>query len=138
MEWRARLPLADWIRPALWLMPVSNIYGGFPASGEIDMMESSGNLRYYCGAQSRGETEEAASLRIIMAQCPQVTLRCCSGVDTVQSTLHMGLPGPDHRWSEHTLKMNTSTHFAKEFHIYELNWTEEFLAFSVDGEEIYR
>ena len=60
MEWRARLPLADWIRPALWLMPVSNIYGGFPASGEIDMMESSGNLRYYCGAQSRGETEEAA------------------------------------------------------------------------------
>ena len=47
--------MADWIRPALWLMPVANIYGGFPASGEIDMMESSGNRNYYCNSQSRGE-----------------------------------------------------------------------------------
>ena len=28
VEWRARLPLADWIRPALWLMPERDTYGG--------------------------------------------------------------------------------------------------------------
>jgi len=113
VEWRAKLPLTDWIRPALWLMPVTDIYGGFPASGEIDMMESSGNWFYYCGQQSRG-------------------------VDTVQSNLHMGLPGPDHHWSNASLKTNSSTDYAKEFHIYELNWTQLYITFSVDGEEIYR
>ena len=50
----------------------------------------------------------------------------------------MGLPGDGPRWSDRTLKTNTSTDYAKEFHIFELNWTEKFLAFSVDGEEIYR
>ena len=61
-----------------------------------------------------------------------------SGVDTVQSNLHMGLSGGGPHWSNASLKTNTSTDYAKEFHIFELNWTEEFLAFSVDGEEIYR
>ena len=50
----------------------------------------------------------------------------------------MGLPGDGPRWSDRTLKTNMSTDYAKEFHIFELNWTEKFLAFSVDGEEIYR
>ena len=54
VEWRARLPLADWIRPALWMMSSTNTYGSFPANGEIDMMESSGNWYYYCNGQSRG------------------------------------------------------------------------------------
>ena len=59
-------------------------------------------------------------------------------MDTVQSNLHIGLPGDGPRWSDRTLKTNTSIDYAKEFHIFELNWTEKFLAFSVDGEEIYR
>ena len=50
----------------------------------------------------------------------------------------MGLPGDGPRWSDRTLKTNISTDYAREFHIFELNWTEKFLAFSVDGEEIYR
>ena len=61
-----------------------------------------------------------------------------SGVDTVQSNLHMGISGGGPHWSNASLKTNSSTDYAKEFHIYELNWTEKFLAFSVDGEEIYR
>ena len=50
----------------------------------------------------------------------------------------MGISGGGPHWSNASLKTNTSTDFAKDFHIFELNWTEEFLAFSVDGEEIYR
>jgi len=126
VEIRARLPLTDWIRPALWLMPENSTYGGFPASGEIDMMESSGNRGYHCGTQSRG-------------------------VDTVQTNLHLGLPGtkversgdmmnptPRRHWSNATLKTDENIDFAEQFRIYGLEWNENFLAFSVDGEEIYR
>ena len=56
----------------------------------------------------------------------------------MQSNLHMGTSGGGSTWAAPTLKTNTSTDYAKEFHIFGLNWTEEFLAFSVDGEEIYR
>lgn len=37
---RARLPKGNALWPAIWLYPVNNIYGGWPASGEIDIMEN--------------------------------------------------------------------------------------------------
>ncbi|EEB95526.1 hypothetical protein MPER_05489, partial [Moniliophthora perniciosa FA553] len=41
---RARLPVGDWLWPAIWMLPVSNDkYGPWPLSGEIDIMESRGN-----------------------------------------------------------------------------------------------
>lgn len=43
VEFKAKLPLGDWIWPALWLMPAQNAYGTWPTSGEIDVMESKGN-----------------------------------------------------------------------------------------------
>ena len=61
-----------------------------------------------------------------------------TGVDTVQSNLHMGISGGGPHWSNASLKTNSSTDYAKEFHTFELNWTEKFLSFSVDGEEVYR
>jgi beta-glucanase (GH16 family) len=46
VEVRAKLPKGDWLWPAIWLMPVHNEYGPWPASGEIDVMESRGNVNY--------------------------------------------------------------------------------------------
>ena len=47
----AKLPLGDWLWPAIWMMPVNNSYGQWPASGEIDIMESRGNaISYPLGA----------------------------------------------------------------------------------------
>lgn len=43
MEVRAQLPQGDWIWPAIWLLPKHSEYGLWPASGEIDIMESRGN-----------------------------------------------------------------------------------------------
>jgi beta-glucanase (GH16 family) len=40
---RAKLPKGKGIWPALWLLPQSNVYGGWPRSGEIDMMEVVGH-----------------------------------------------------------------------------------------------
>jgi beta-glucanase (GH16 family) len=40
---RAKLPKGKGIWPALWLLPQNNVYGGWPRSGEIDMMEAIGH-----------------------------------------------------------------------------------------------
>lgn len=58
----AKLPKGDWLWPAIWMMPVNDTYGQWPASGEIDIVESRGNpINYPLG-----------------------------GVDTFSSTLHWG------------------------------------------------
>ena len=43
VEVKAKLPKGDWLWPAIWLLPTENTYGGWPSSGEIDVMESRGN-----------------------------------------------------------------------------------------------
>ncbi len=42
-EFRARLPQGEGYWPALWLMPQDSAYGGWSASGEIDIMENRGS-----------------------------------------------------------------------------------------------
>ncbi|KAK3327786.1 concanavalin A-like lectin/glucanase domain-containing protein [Cercophora scortea] len=39
----AKLPRGDWLWPAIWMMPQDSVYGVWPRSGEIDIMESRGN-----------------------------------------------------------------------------------------------
>jgi beta-glucanase (GH16 family) len=59
----AKLPLGDWLWPAIWMMPVNDTYGPWPESGEIDIMESRGNsIQYPLG-----------------------------GIDAYSSTLHWGI-----------------------------------------------
>jgi len=41
-EFRAKLPTGQGVWPALWLLPQSEKYGGWAASGEIDIMEARG------------------------------------------------------------------------------------------------
>lgn len=43
----AKLPKGDWLWPAIWMLPVNETYGPWPASGEIDILESRGNGRAY-------------------------------------------------------------------------------------------
>lgn len=40
---RAKLPKGKGIWPALWMMPQASVYGGWPRSGEIDIMENLGH-----------------------------------------------------------------------------------------------
>lgn len=39
-EARIKLPSGDGLWPAFWMLPTDNFYGGWPASGEIDIMEN--------------------------------------------------------------------------------------------------
>jgi beta-glucanase (GH16 family) len=43
VEVRAKLPKARGSWPAIWMMPTTSAYGGWPKSGEIDIMEHVGN-----------------------------------------------------------------------------------------------
>ena len=43
VEVRAKLPKARGSWPAIWMMPTSSAYGGWPKSGELDIMEHIGN-----------------------------------------------------------------------------------------------
>ena len=36
----AKLLRGDWLWPAIWMMPEESVYGVWPKSGEIDIMES--------------------------------------------------------------------------------------------------
>jgi beta-glucanase (GH16 family) len=41
---RAKLPKGNFLWPALWMLPRDYVYGGWAASGEIDIMEARGQL----------------------------------------------------------------------------------------------
>jgi beta-glucanase (GH16 family) len=41
-EVRAKLPKGKGVWPAIWMMPTREMYGGWPSSGEIDIMEHVG------------------------------------------------------------------------------------------------
>jgi len=47
VEIKAKLPRGDWMWPAIWMLPSNNEFGNWPASGEIDIMESRGNDASY-------------------------------------------------------------------------------------------
>lgn len=43
----AKMPKGDWLWPAIWMLPLEDTYGAWPASGEIDIVESRGNNHTY-------------------------------------------------------------------------------------------
>ena len=47
LEIRAKLPSGTGTWPAIWLYPTQSVYGGWPASGEIDIMEHVGYDPYH-------------------------------------------------------------------------------------------
>lgn len=62
MEVRAKMPAGDWIWPALWMMPRFSVYGGWPASGEIDLMEMRSNRALFSGATHVGNQQAGSTL----------------------------------------------------------------------------
>ncbi|KAF8589550.1 glycoside hydrolase family 16 protein [Ramaria rubella] len=105
VEIRAKAPKGDWLWPALWMLPVDNVYGPWPLSGEIDIMESRGNGPTYA---AQGDNVVRGSLN----WGPTVLL------NAVSKTFGW--------WSERR------TTYADAFHVYTLEWTSEFLRIYVD------
>lgn len=116
VTFQAKMPRGDWLWPAVWMMPKNNAYGSWPASGEIDILESRGNLKQTCNGHR-------------------------SDVSCVHSTLHWGPSWQHNRYSmtsgEKCLDVeNGGEDFSSNFHNFELEWTENFIKTKIDGETI--
>lgn len=62
LEIRAKLPAGDWIWPALWLMPKDSVYGPWPNSGEIDLVEIRGNRNLFDGSVNVGAEQAGCTM----------------------------------------------------------------------------
>lgn len=56
IEVRAKLPEGIGMWPAIWMLPTDWAYGGWPVSGEIDIMENLGFLPYLIVATAQTQT----------------------------------------------------------------------------------
>ena len=112
VEFKAKLPKGDWIWPAMWLLPADNAYGGWPASGEIDVMESRGNAPGFSAG----------------------------GCDTFATTLHWGPSYDFNRYdmTTNSYKIPTGT-LHDDFHIYGLYWDENklYTYFDNDSQKVF-
>ncbi|XP_059608690.1 beta-1,3-glucan-binding protein-like [Phlebotomus argentipes] len=113
VEVQAKLPAGDWLWPAIWLMPKHNVYGSWPASGEIDLMEARGN---------RNLLQNGVNI----------------GVERVGSTLHFGpYPALNGANTTHFTRNSAAGNgFNRAFHRYQLEWTPDSMRFYVDGQLI--
>ena len=105
VEVTAQLPSGDWLWPAIWMLPVKDTYGPWPASGEIDIMESRGNNHTY----------------------PQ------GGNNIVSSTLHWGPDSQNDGWYQNNNKRQAlHTTYSKGFHTFGLEWSEKYIFSYID------
>jgi beta-glucanase (GH16 family) len=97
VEINAKLPQGDWLWPAIWMLPKRNEYGPWPASGEIDIMESRGNAPGYAG----------------------------QGNDWFSSTLHWGTNWDQNRYELTHFEHQHSESLGAKFHTYGLYWDDK-------------
>ncbi|KAL0953508.1 hypothetical protein HGRIS_004734 [Hohenbuehelia grisea] len=105
VEIRARMPRGDWLWPALWMLPVNDTYGPWPASGEIDIIESRGNDRDY-SFQGRNYVSSALNWGPL-------------------STLNRFFKTRGYSFERHKS-------YDKDFHTFVLEWSQDFLWVYVD------
>lgn len=97
IEMRAKLPAGQGSWPAFWMMPTDEVYGGWPRSGEIDILESV-NLK----AMDADGNPEAY----------------------IHGTLHYGQEWPNNDSSGKAYKLPDGANPADDFHTYAVEWQE--------------
>lgn len=106
IEVRARLPQGQGTWPAIWMLPEEQRYGGWAASGEIDILE-------------------AVNLGVPCKDCP-------GGRESrILGTLHFGAAWPDNRHKGDELAFPGV--LDGDFHTYTLFWYPERMVWQVDG-----
>lgn len=105
-EARMKLPMGQGMWPAFWMLPEDWSYGGWAASGEIDIME-------------------AINLSATCAECD------VGREDRVYGTLHFGGPAPQNMHKGRNVALSAPV---DGFHVYALEWTEGRMDWYVDGE----
>lgn len=145
VEIRAKLPGGDGTWPAFWMMPLANTYGSWPASGEIDIMETV-NLRspqqsgdfiqsnvHLC-VQNRDayHTKDASPSPDASANCTALDPAAPTPDDLhvpASKEMRMDLP-PDPAWAA------GQPDLVDEFHTYAMEWSDVDLRFYVDNQHV--
>ena len=97
IEMRAKLPSGQGSWPAFWMMPTDEVYGGWPRSGEIDIMEAV-NLK---ALDADGNPESH-----------------------IHGTLHYGQEWPNNDSSGKAYSLPDGANPADDFHTYAVEWQE--------------
>lgn len=105
-EMRARLPRGQGTWPAFWMMPEEAHYGGWPLSGEIDIMEAV-NLGVECNTCEPG------------------------GERSVLGTLHFGAPPPGNVYRNREIAFPGV--LDDQFHTYGVIWQPGRFTWTIDG-----
>ncbi|EOD44125.1 putative beta- -glucan-binding protein [Neofusicoccum parvum UCRNP2] len=107
VEVNAKIPKGDWLWPAIWMLPTESVYGAWPRSGEIDILETRGNNYTY---ETNG-----------------------GGNDWAMGTLHWG-PDSDNDAYAKTSNRKQALHsmFGDSFHTYGVEWTEKYIFTYID------
>jgi beta-glucanase (GH16 family) len=105
-EMRAKLPSGQGSWPAFWMLPTDEVYGGWPKSGEIDIVES-------------------VNLKVPNAE----------GVEenNIYGTLHYGLDWPNNEQSGKAYALPENVNPADDFHTYAIEWQEGEIRWYMDG-----
>ncbi|MFT6899682.1 MAG: beta-glucanase (GH16 family) [Paraglaciecola sp.] len=109
-EIRAKLPAGQGTWPAIWMLPTDYVYGGWAASGEIDIME-------------------AVNLK---AQSDDVGAVPGTPESRVHGTLHYGKTWPENVYSGTSFSLGENGDPADDFHEYALEWEEGEIRWYVD------
>ncbi|MEC7823144.1 MAG: family 16 glycosylhydrolase [Pseudomonadota bacterium] len=105
-EMRAKLPSGQGSWPAFWMLPTDYVYGGWPKSGEIDIMEAV-NLKV---ADADGNVES-----------------------NIYGTLHYGREWPNNVNSGKAYALPDGVNPADDFHTYAIEWQEGEIRWYIDG-----
>jgi beta-glucanase (GH16 family) len=105
-EIKAKMPFGQGSFPAFWMMPSDDAYGGWPNSGEIDIVETV-NLKT---VNEEGVVENNA-----------------------YGTLHYGPNVADHAHSGAAYSLPDGVNPADDFHVYAIEWQEGQIRWYVDN-----
>jgi len=114
VEVRAKIPSGDWLWPAIWMLPRYNSYGTWPASGEIDIMESRGNRRLF--------NPQGVNI----------------GSEQISYTLHYGpyYPFNGYEKAHFETQSPVDNGYDRAFHTYAVEWTDTHIRYFLDGLEV--
>lgn len=97
IEVRAKMPAGQGAWPAIWMLPTDEVYGGWPKSGEIDIVEAV-NLKT---RDAEGNIESR-----------------------VHGTLHYGRDWPDNVYSGKEYRLPNEANPADDFNTYTIEWQQ--------------
>lgn len=110
---RIKLPMGQGTWPAFWMMPAGSVYGGWPLSGEIDIMEAV-NLATPCD-------------------------ECATGIESrTSAALHFGDEIPDNTYLFSKADEMEGGTPADDWHVYTVEWAKDTIQWFVDGKIFMR